>query len=135
MKLITPALTTALLLLLPHGALAWGAYGHETIAYVATNFVAASTRTFLQSLLADTSANYLASASTFADSYRSTAAGRFSAPYHYVDALDDPPSACGVRYARDCPAEGCVISAIANYVCWARGVCVCVWEVGGVFGT
>lgn len=119
MKLSVAALTTALLL--PKGALAWGAYGHETIAYIATNFVAASTRTFLQSLLADTSANYLASASTFADSYRSTTAGRFSAPYHYVDALDNPPSSCGVSYSRDCPAEGCVISAIANYVCLFGG--------------
>lgn len=95
---------------------AWGAYGHETVAYVASNFVASATRTYFQSLLGDTSANYLATVSTWADSYRSTTAGRFSAPFHYVDARDNPPSSCGVQYSRDCGSEGCVISAIANYV-------------------
>lgn len=105
--------------LLPTGAFAWGAYGHETIAYVASNFVAPSTRSFFQSLLVDTSVNYLASVAAFADSYRSTTAGRFSAPFHFIDARDNPPSSCSVNFNRDCGAEGCVISAIANYV---RGV-------------
>src|SRR5262245_52545434 len=50
--------------------LAWGAMGHETIAYVATNFVASSTKTYFQSLLGDTSTDYLASVASWADSYR-----------------------------------------------------------------
>lgn len=104
------------LTLLPSGTLAWGAYGHETVAYVASNFVAPSTATYFKSLLGDTSANYLASVAAFADSYRSTTAGRFSAPFHYVDARDSPPSSCSVNFDRDCGADGCVISAIANYV-------------------
>lgn len=104
------------LTLLPTGTLAWGAYGHETIAYVASNFVAPSTATYFKSLLGDTSANYLASVAAFADSYRSTTAGKFSAPFHYVDARDSPPSSCSVNFDRDCGADGCVISAIANYV-------------------
>lgn len=102
--------------LLPTGTLAWGAYGHETIAYVASNFVGPSTKSFFQSLLGDTSVNYLASVAAFADSYRSTTAGRFSAPFHFIDARDSPPTACSVNFNRDCGAEGCVISAIANYV-------------------
>lgn len=116
MHLLSPIflLTTSLL---STPVVAWGAYGHETVAYIASNFVQPSTRSYLQSLLGDTSANYLATVSTWADSYRSTTAGRFSAPYHYVDARDSPPSSCGVQFARDCGAEGCVISAIANYVC------------------
>lgn len=104
------------LTLLPSGTLAWGAYGHETVAYIASNFVAPSTATYFKSLLGDTSANYLASVAAFADSYRSTTAGRFSAPFHYVDARDSPPSSCSVNFDRDCGADGCVISAIANYV-------------------
>lgn len=52
------------------GAMAWGSMGHETIAYIATNFVATSTKTYFQSLLGDTSADYLASVATWADSYR-----------------------------------------------------------------
>jgi hypothetical protein len=52
------------------GAMAWGAMGHETVAYIATNFVASSTKTYFQSLLGDTSTDYLASVASWADSYR-----------------------------------------------------------------
>ncbi|KAI0516876.1 nuclease S1 precursor [Xylaria bambusicola] len=94
---------------------AWGAMGHEAIAYVASNFVSANTKAYFQSLLGDTSADYLATVSTWADSYRYTTAGRFSAPYHYIDANDSPPSSCNLDYSRDCGSEGCVVSALTNY--------------------
>ncbi|EFQ32002.1 S1/P1 Nuclease [Colletotrichum graminicola] len=97
------------------GALAWGALGHATVAYVATNFVAPETKTYMQQLLGDTSDNYLASVASWADTYRYTAEGKYSAPYHFIDALDDPPHSCGVDLERDCGAEGCIISAYANY--------------------
>ncbi len=97
-------------------ALAWGAMGHETIAYVATNFVQSATKDYFQNLLGDTSGDYLASVAAWADSYRATKAGKFSAPFHFIDANDDPPSSCGVDLDRDCGAGGCVVSAIANYV-------------------
>ncbi|KAF3021991.1 hypothetical protein G7054_g4277 [Neopestalotiopsis clavispora] len=96
------------------GAMAWGAMGHETVAYIATNFVATSTKTYFQSLLGDTSTDYLASVASWADSYRYTTAGSFSSGYHYIDAQDNPPSSCGVDLDRDC-ADGCVVSAISNY--------------------
>lgn len=51
-------------------AMAWGAMGHETVAYIATNFVASTTKTYFQTLLGDTSTDYLASVATWADSYR-----------------------------------------------------------------
>src|SRR5688572_33254602 len=47
---------------------------------------------------------------TWADSYRYTAEGSFSAPSHYIDALDKPPQQCNVDYERDCPEEGCIVS-------------------------
>ncbi|KAI8629569.1 nuclease S1 precursor [Xylariaceae sp. FL1651] len=97
------------------GALAWGAMGHETIAYIASNFVASATKTYFQTLLADTSTDYLANVASWADSYRYTTAGKFSAPFHFIDANDSPPSSCSVDYSRDCGAEGCVVSAIQNY--------------------
>ena len=56
------------------------------------------------------------SISSYADDYRYTTAGKFSAPYHFIDAEDNPPSACSVDLNRDCGAGGCVVSAIANYV-------------------
>lgn len=98
-------------------ALAWGAMGHEAIAYVATNFVSSATKSYMQTLLGDTSTDYLASVASWADSYRSTTAGRFSSPFHYIDANDSPPSSCSVSYSRDCGSGGCVVSAISNYVC------------------
>ncbi|KAH8156462.1 hypothetical protein CIB48_g11782, partial [Xylaria polymorpha] len=112
--LLTPTLLVLLSATLP-GALAWGAMGHETVAYIASNFVASGTKSYFQSLLADSSADYLASVASWADSYRYTTAGSFSAPFHYIDANDSPPSTCGVSYSRDCGAEGCVVSAIQNY--------------------
>ncbi|KAJ4346742.1 uncharacterized protein N0V89_010674 [Didymosphaeria variabile] len=83
------------------GASAWGTLGHATVA--------------AKSVLSDTSTSYLANVASWADTYRSTAAGKFSAPYHFIDANDSPPSSCNVNYARDCTSSGCSISAISNY--------------------
>jgi len=115
------AAATFLLFLAAPGVQAWGAMGHEAVAYVATDFVTAGTRTYFQGLLGDTSADYLASVATWADSYRYTKAGKFSAGFHYIDAHDNPPSSCSVDFSRDCGAGGCIVSAISNYVsqCWA----------------
>ncbi|KAL9120716.1 MAG: hypothetical protein Q9187_002726 [Circinaria calcarea] len=101
-------------------AYAWGFLAHETVAYVAQNFVSAQTKTFCQGLLSDTSTSYLANVATWADSFRTTTAGKYSAPYHFIDAEDSPPSACNVDYARDCGASGCVVSAINNYTSRVR---------------
>lgn len=115
-------LTLAALATIVPRALAWGALGHETVAYVATNFVSSATKSYFQSLLGDTSGDYLATVSTWADSYRATTAGKWSAPLHFIDANDSPPSSCGVELSRDCGSSGCVVSAIANYVCSHRPI-------------
>ncbi|OTA63663.1 S1/P1 nuclease [Hypoxylon sp. EC38] len=95
--------------------MAWGAMGHETVAYIASNYVSSATKSYFQDLLGDTSADYLASVAAWADSYRYTTAGKFSAPFHYIDANDNPPSSCGVDLDRDCGSEGCVVRALQNY--------------------
>ncbi|EGP85473.1 uncharacterized protein MYCGRDRAFT_110348 [Zymoseptoria tritici IPO323] len=97
------------------GVLAWGNLGHQTIAHLASTLIHPSTTTWAQTILNDTSEAYLATISTWADTYRRTAEGAFSAPFHYIDANDDPPRSCGVDFERDCLGEGCVVSAIANY--------------------
>ncbi|MCJ1311521.1 hypothetical protein MMC25_005193 [Agyrium rufum] len=107
-------LLTPLLSALP-GVLAWGALGHETVGYVAQNFISSATKTWAANILADTSSDALAAVATWADSYRETTAGAFSAPYHFIDALDNPPTTCNVVYSRDCGSSGCVIKAISNY--------------------
>lgn len=105
----------ALLTLFGARAYAWGALGHETIAYVASNLVKNNTQLWAQHVLGDNSSSYLATVSTWPDSWRRTDEGAFSAPFHYIDAEDNPPEACNIDYERDCGEEGCVVSAIANY--------------------
>lgn len=102
--------------LLATPACAWGTVGHETVAYIAQNFVSSATASYVQEVLGSSSTSYMASVATWADSYRYTDAGEFSAPFHYIDALDSPPESCGVDYERDCTDAGCSISAINNYV-------------------
>ncbi|KAL8674655.1 MAG: hypothetical protein Q9168_000963 [Polycauliona sp. 1 TL-2023] len=79
----------------------------------------------------------MSSVASWADEYRYTTPGKFSAPLHYigkpggdmrgqrrarvlmngfVDAEDGPPDTCSVNLSRDCGAGGCIVSAIANYV-------------------
>jgi S1/P1 Nuclease len=113
MKLQHPLFTATFLLPSAH---AWGNMGHETIAYIAQNFVKPATATYCQDILGDSSTSYLATVSTWADSYRYTSAGAFSQPYHFIDAQDSPPSSCNVNYARDCGTSGCVVSAVEEYV-------------------
>lgn len=93
----------------------WGAMGHQTVGYVAQHYLSSATVTWAQGILGDTSDSYLANAATWADSYRYTTDGKFSAPFHFIDANDSPPSSCSVDYTRDCGAGGCVVSAIKNY--------------------
>lgn len=53
--------------------------------------------------------------STWADSFRYTSDGRWSAPLHFIDADDNPPEQCNVQYDRDCHDDACVVGAIVNY--------------------
>ncbi|KAM0199249.1 hypothetical protein ACHAQI_012154 [Fusarium lateritium] len=93
----------------------WGVLGHATVAYVAQNFVDDDVASWAQGILGDTSDSYLAKVASWADTYRATAAGKWSAPLHFIDAEDSPPTSCNVDYDRDCGSNGCSISAIANY--------------------
>lgn len=115
-RLLRTTAVAATLPLLPAVVNAWGTLGHETVAFIAQNFVSADTATWAQGILDSTSSSYLASVATWADSYRYTTEGTFSAGYHYIDANDNPPDSCGVELERDCPDSGCIVSAIANYV-------------------
>lgn len=96
-------------------ARAWGVLGHATVAYIAQNYVDSDVASWAQGVLSDTSDSYLASIASWADQYRATSAGAWSAPLHFVDAEDSPPSSCNVDYERDCGSSGCSISAVANY--------------------
>ncbi|CAN8100375.1 unnamed protein product [Discula destructiva] len=96
-------------------ALAWGGFGHITIAYLASNFVQPQTADYFQTLLRNDTADYLANVATWADSIRYTKWGHYTGVYHFIDAKDTPPTACSVDLQRDCKPEGCVVTAIQNY--------------------
>ncbi|KAF4966004.1 hypothetical protein FSARC_6259 [Fusarium sarcochroum] len=93
----------------------WGVLGHATVAYVAQHFLDNDVASWTQGVLGDTSDSYLANVASWADTYRATAAGKWSAPLHFIDAEDSPPAKCNVDYDRDCGSSGCSISAVANY--------------------
>jgi len=97
------------------GVRAWGVLGHATVAYIAQNYVSDETASWAQGVLADTSDSYLANIASWADDYRETTAGAWSAPLHFIDAEDNPPTTCDVNYERDCGSTGCSVSAMANY--------------------
>ncbi|KFY69496.1 hypothetical protein V496_00202 [Pseudogymnoascus sp. VKM F-4515 (FW-2607)] len=107
------------LLLLPSilpSVQAWGSLGHMTVAYLAEHLVAPRTEVYMQRILNNPSTpGYLGSIATWADSYRYTKDGRYSAHLHYIDADDNPPWRCGLDIARDCADEFCIVSAIGNY--------------------
>ncbi|KAI0702273.1 nuclease Le1 [Cytidiella melzeri] len=96
-------------------AAAWGALGHETIGFVAQTFLAPKALSFVQTSLGSTYNESLGPAAPWADDVRDEKAYSWSAPFHFVDANDNPPTSCSVNQTRDCDAEGCVLSAIANY--------------------
>ena len=58
---------------------AWGVVGHATVATIANNYLTSDAQTYVAGILgADIS---MASVASWADDYRYTTAGKFSAPY------------------------------------------------------
>ena len=112
-------LTSLLPLLFVPSTLAWGMLGHRTTAVLASRFLDPEAASTIRTLLSPQS---MITASTWADYYAHTPEGRYSAPWHWIDARDSPPHSCGVTYSRDCPSDtGCIVSAIANNTMVAMG--------------
>jgi hypothetical protein len=109
------SLVIAAIFLLTRLAAAWGTLGHETVAWIAQSYVSSATKEAVQTILDSAQSDYMANVSTWADSYRYTSDGGWSAPLHYIDANDNPPESCSVDYNRDCGDAGCSVSAIVNY--------------------
>ena len=97
-----------------HHAACWGTLGHRTIGYLAQQYFSSDTSTYVNNLLEDED---ISDASLWADTIKHTPLGAGTAGWHYIDAKDDPPRSCAVKYSRDCKQdEGCVVSAITNMV-------------------
>lgn len=107
----------AFLATVPSVAYAWGQLGHQTIGLIAQSYLLPDTIEKVQFYLNDTTPTYMGNIATWADSYRYQVGGEFSYGYHFIDSEDaPPPDSCKIDYAGDCPPEGCIVSAIANYV-------------------
>ena len=61
---------------------AWGVVGHATVATIAHNYLTPAGKTYVASILGE--GVTIPSISSWADNYRETTAGRFSAPYQYA---------------------------------------------------
>lgn len=60
-------------------AAAWGAVGHATVATIAQNYLTPAGQSFVSNILGPGVS--MASVASWADTYRSTAAGTFSASF------------------------------------------------------
>lgn len=85
----------------------WGRDGHRIAAEIASRHLEPKAQAFVQVLLAGQS---LADVSTWADEIKNTR--RATAPWHYAD-MDLGEKEFSP--AGDCPAKGCVVSAILRY--------------------
>lgn len=122
---------TSLFLPLTPLAHAWGKEGHEIIANIAYRRLSSRTKFLVDSILNETSENYLsplAAVANWADKVRYTKQYYWSTPLHYVDIRDDlviggcpsqpqpgSDSSCFFNYDRDCGNSFCAVGAIVNY--------------------
>jgi len=89
--------------------LGWGRDGHRIIGTIATHYLTPEAKAAVTTFLGDQS---LADVSTWADEIKSNRAYDWARPLHYANVQ---PGADGFNLKRDCPKEGCVVSAIIKY--------------------
>lgn len=93
----------------------WGEIGHRTIGYLAEKYFDQAGAALVEELIAPDKKFDISDAAVWADLQKWK--WPYTKPWHFVDAKDDPPAACGVNYNSDCPEDdGCIIGAIRNMV-------------------
>jgi len=102
-------LSPILLLVIPTASFGWGRDGHKIIAQIAAERLTPEAKAGVAALLGD---QLLIDASIWADEIRRDPAYRWSAPFHYANV---EPGTTGFDLKRDCPEQGCVVSAIIRY--------------------
>ncbi|HKQ99689.1 MAG TPA: S1/P1 nuclease [Pyrinomonadaceae bacterium] len=121
-------LISCFLALLPLRAGAWGATGHRLVARIAARHLTSKTAAALSKILeADkedsggcrklaTLEEKLACISIWPDDVKRSKKYSYTGPYHYVDIpINVSPSQRHYVRKRDCPTEGCIITALADY--------------------
>jgi hypothetical protein len=91
----------------------WGRDGHAIVAEIAWRELSPETRAAIEALLAENDAGAtIQETASWADAVRPQDAYRWSAPLHYVNMA---PDAAEYLHSRDCPDQGCVVSAIQRF--------------------
>lgn len=128
-----PARLTALLtvlLSLTSPVLGWGSLGHRTTVAHALHYIPQGdpAQFLLQTLLKSQDPT---TAALFPDRIRYIPHFAYTAPWHYIDALDNPPHSCGINFTRDClPESGCVVTAIVNHTSRVADPNLPLWQRG-----
>ncbi|KAI8914221.1 S1/P1 nuclease-domain-containing protein [Gorgonomyces haynaldii] len=89
----------------------WGADGHAIVGSIGQTFLDTNAKSYIDKLIGAS----MGTVGSWADSYKSTAAGSWSKVQHYIDVDDTPPTDCGLVESRDCPNQDCINYAIANH--------------------
>ena len=103
-RTITVALSA---ILVPSISFGWGPDGHRITGYIAERLLSPRARAAVHELLGEES---LADVSTWADQIQRQR--RATSPLHYANVK---PGSDGFELERDCPEQGCVVSAIIKY--------------------
>jgi hypothetical protein len=98
-----------ILLLVASPCFGWGRDGHKIASTIAMNHLTPEAKAAVTQLLGKQS---LADVSTWMDEIRSDPSYRWASPLHYANVK---PGADGFDLKRDCPPQGCVVSAIIKY--------------------
>jgi hypothetical protein len=116
-----------LILLFANHVLCWGGLGHRTVGYLALQYMGPDAIQLFNKIIEPNARFDISDAAIWADQHRR---GEWAYTYnwHFIDARDDPDrGVCNVKYTRDCDFRGecndhkepgCVVSAIANSVCF-----------------
>src|SRR4051812_47461011 len=81
--------------------LCWGSLGHRTTVALSLLHIPQHhpAHLLLTSLLHSQDPT---TAALFPDKIRYIPSFAYTAPWHYIDALDNPPYQCGINFTRDC---------------------------------
>jgi len=90
----------------------WGAEGHNITALIAQTYLTEAAKTGVCTYLGSCN---LVDYVSWADQVRSTPQFAWSAPLHFMNTNDNPPSTCFVDYTASCPNNFCVVGAITNF--------------------
>lgn len=108
---------------------------HNQIGFMAETFLKPYTTSVLHEILEPQYNGSIGKAGSWADGYAHTTEGRYSAPWHFIDTEDNPPTLCHLNYKHDCSNSGCIVSAIANQTEILKGCIKDVKDVSLTAGT